>query len=34
LQVVRSLPRPKEHVDGQLRMLPAAEYLAELTFLE
>jgi len=34
LQVVRSLDRPREDRARSLRMLPAADYLAEISFLE
>lgn len=34
LQVVRSLARPKDDVERTLRMLPAARYLAEVSFLD
>jgi hypothetical protein len=34
LQVVQSLARPKDDVEPQLRMVPAASYLAEVSFLD
>lgn len=34
LQVVKSLARPKEDFERQLRMVPAASYLAEVSFLD
>jgi hypothetical protein len=34
LQVVKSLARPKDDVERGLRMVPAAGYLAGVSFLE
>lgn len=34
LQVVKSLARPKDDAERQLRMVPAASYLAEVSFLD
>jgi uncharacterized protein len=34
LQVVKSLSRPKEDFERRLRMVPAASYLAEVSFLD